>query len=109
MHALLDVNPLIAVLVQEHVHHGDILEWLTEEANLPHGFATCAITQLGAIRIMSSKGYGKPLAAHEVALQLGQVTSKAHRYLGIPMPSDGSVRWKAITSSQSTDAMLLST
>ena len=109
MRALLDVNALIAVLDEEHVHHAQVLEWLGRAANLAHGFATCAITQLGAIRVMSGKGYYKPLETAEVAVQLDALTRKGHRYLGIPVPTDGSIRWKTTRSNQSTDAMLLST
>jgi toxin-antitoxin system PIN domain toxin len=109
MRALLDVDALIALFDEEHVHHGGILEWLGRKENLPHGFATCAITQLGLIRIVSSKVYYRPLSAHEAATQLEQMTRKGHRYLGIPTPCEGMVRWKATLSPKSTDAVLLST
>ena len=109
MRALLDVNALIALLDEEHVHHAEIVGWLTRGENLPHGFATCAITQLGLIRVMSGKSYYRPFATHEAAAQLEQITRKGHRYLGIPMPCEGSVRWKVTASAQSTDAMLLAT
>ena len=109
MRALLDVNALVAVLDEEHVHHAEILGWLTRAENLPHGFATCAVTQLGLIRVMSSKGYYRPVPTHEAAAQLEQITRKGHRYLGIPAPCEGAVRWKAAGSAQSTDALLLAT
>jgi len=109
MRALLDVNALIALLDEEHVHHAAILDWLGRIENLPHGFATCAITQLGAIRVMSGKGYYKPVETQEVAVQLQGLTRKGHRYLGIPAPSEGTIRWKATRANQSTDATLLST
>ena len=109
MRALLDVNSLIALLDEEHVHHGEILEWLTRTDNLQHGFATCAITQLGLIRVMSSKGYYRPVAPHDAAAGLEQITRKGHRYLGIPAPCEGAVRWKATGSAHSTDATLLAT
>lgn len=109
MRALLDVNALIALFDQEHIHHGEILEWLSREENAVHGFATCAITQLGLIRIVSSKVYYRPVTTREAATQLEQMTRKGHRYLGIPMPCEGSIRWKTTSSAQSTDATLLST
>ncbi len=109
MRALLDVNALIALLDEEHVHHAQILGWLGRNENLPHGFATCALTQLGAIRVMSGKGYYKPLGTEEVATQLDGLTRKGHRYLGIPAPSERSIRWKTSRSTQSTEAVLLST
>ena len=109
MRALLDVNALIALLDEEHVHHGPILEWFAKEENLVHGFATCAITQLGAIRVMSGKGYFKPLQTQEIAIQLEALTRKGHRYLGIPEPCKEAIRWRSTVSHQLTDATLLST
>jgi predicted nucleic acid-binding protein len=109
MRALLDVNGLIALLDEEHVHHDKILAFLTAPENLADGFATCGITQLGAIRVMSGKGYYKPVETEEVAGQLQGLTRKGHRYLGIPAPTEGAIRWKATRSNQATDATLLST
>ncbi len=109
MRALLDVNALIALLDEEHVHHVAILGWLSSDETLPHGFATCAISQLGSIRVMSGKGYGKPFEPHEVASMLELLTRKGHSYLEIPAPCKSAVRWKATRSAQSTDATLLST
>ena len=109
MRALLDVNALIALFDEEHVHHGETLEWLGRKENVTHGFATCAITQLGLIRIVSSKVYYRPVPPNEAATQLEQLTRKGHRYLGIPTPCEGMVRWKATPSANSTDAVLLST
>ena len=109
MRALLDVNALIALLDEEHVHHAKILAWLGRAENLAHGFATCAITQLGAIRVMSGKGYYKPVRTEEVAGQLEGLTRKGHRYLGIPAPAERTIRWKATRAIRSTDAVLLCT
>ena len=109
MRALLDVNALIALLDEEHVHHDRILEWLSRTENLAQGFATCAITQLGLIRVMSSKGYLKPVGTHEAATRLERITRKGHRYLEIPAPCESSVRWTTTRSAQSTDATLLAT
>ena len=50
MVGLLDVNVLIALLVPEHEHHATALEWFTIEAG-QHGWATCAVTELGVIRV----------------------------------------------------------
>jgi uncharacterized protein len=47
---LLDVNVLVASLVPEHEHHAAALEWFTTEA-APQGWATCAVTELGVIRV----------------------------------------------------------
>lgn len=50
MVSLLDVNVLVALLVPEHEHHTPAQEWFAEEA-ARHGWATCAVTELGVIRV----------------------------------------------------------
>ena len=50
MAALLDVNVLVALLVHEHQHHGVALNWFSNEA-AAMGWATCAVTELGVIRV----------------------------------------------------------
>jgi uncharacterized protein len=109
MRALLDVNGLIALIDEEHVHHDKILAFLTAPEHLAEGFATCGITQLGAIRVMSGKGYYRPIPSQEIALHLERLTRRGHRYLGIPEPCSGAIRWKSTPSAQSTDATLLAT
>ncbi len=109
MRALLDVNALIALMDEEHVHHSTLHEWLNREDVLPHGFGTCAITQLGCIRVMSGKGYPKPLEPEDIAAKLMLLTRKGHRYLDMPSPNEASIRWEAVKSAHSTDATLLAT
>ena len=50
MVGLLDVNVLVALLVPEHQHHNLAAEWFGQEA-VRHGWATCAVTELGVIRV----------------------------------------------------------
>jgi len=47
---LLDVNVLVALVVPEHQHHNLAAEWFGQEA-ARHGWATCAVTELGVIRV----------------------------------------------------------
>ena len=69
MRALLDVNVLIALHDQDHVHHRQAARWLTQHAKL--GWASCPITQNGCLRIMSQPGYpnAQPLAVLLAMLQ----------------------------------------
>jgi toxin-antitoxin system PIN domain toxin len=48
--SLLDVNVLVALLVPEHEHHARAQQWFATEA-VVNGWATCAVTELGAIRV----------------------------------------------------------
>lgn len=49
MIGLLDVNVLVALVVPEHQHHDAALTWYTGDRN--EGWATCAVTELGVIRV----------------------------------------------------------
>ena len=50
--ALLDVNALVALAWDSHVHHSTIRAWFA--ANSPHGWATCPITESGFVRVSSN-------------------------------------------------------
>ena len=53
--ALLDVNVLIALHDQQHVHHAMAAEWFA--AHAAQGWASCPLTQNGVLRIMSQPAY----------------------------------------------------
>ncbi len=72
MRALLDVNVLIALLDSNHVRHEVAGRWL--EGNIQHGWATCAITQNGCLRIMSQTAYPHTLPVALVADLLQDAT-----------------------------------
>jgi toxin-antitoxin system PIN domain toxin len=68
MRALLDVNVLIALLDEDHVHHERSREWLRQ--NIRRGWASCPITQNGCVRIMAQPAYPNPLPAPAVIERL---------------------------------------
>lgn len=72
MRALLDVNVLIALLDRQHGHHEAARRWL--EDNIEHGWASCAITQNGTLRIMSQPKYANPWRIGEIAAALTDLT-----------------------------------
>lgn len=47
--ALLDVNALVALAWDSHIHHARIREWFTANATL--GWATCPLTEAGFVRV----------------------------------------------------------
>jgi toxin-antitoxin system PIN domain toxin len=53
--SLLDVNCLIALLDQDHVHHTTMARWFRSHS--VKGWATCPITENGLIRVMSLPRY----------------------------------------------------
>ncbi len=79
--ALLDVNVLIALLDADHLHHARASTWLAE--NIAAGWASCAITQNGCVRIMSQPGYPNALPAAGVAQRLREATA-TERHLFVP-------------------------
>lgn len=54
--ALLDVNVLVALFDPDHVHHEVAHDWFTDHRR--HGWATCAVTETGLLRVVSRPGYG---------------------------------------------------
>ncbi len=50
--ALLDVNALVALAWDSHVHHAAIREWFS--ANDAAGWATCPVTESGFVRVSSN-------------------------------------------------------
>lgn len=76
MRALLDVNVLVALLEAEHVDHHRAREWMT--AQIAHGWASCAITQNGFIRVVSQPKYPKPLAISDAIERLRRAAATEH-------------------------------
>ena len=65
--ALLDVNVLLALLDSDHVDHDRAHNWLDNE--IAGGWASCAITENGFVRIVSQPRYPSPVTPTE-AVQL---------------------------------------
>ncbi|HEY9066581.1 MAG TPA: TA system VapC family ribonuclease toxin [Burkholderiaceae bacterium] len=83
--ALLDVNVLIALLDVDHLHHGRATRWLAE--HLAFGWASCAVTQNGCVRIMSQPAYPNSLPAARVAERLREATLTVHHLFVPEAPS----------------------
>jgi uncharacterized protein len=77
--ALLDVNVLIALLDPDHASHEAGMSWFAKHA--PAGWASCPITQNGCVRVMSSRGYPKPLPPQAVMRRLAEACEdKLHEF-----------------------------
>jgi uncharacterized protein len=74
--ALLDINVLLALLDADHVDHVSAREWIA--ANIEQGWASCAITQNGFVRIISQPRYPSPVAPAEAIQRLKQATGSQH-------------------------------
>ncbi len=60
---LLDINVLLALLDSDHVDHRRAHDWL--EGGIEDGWASCAITENGFVRIISQPRYPSPISPAE--------------------------------------------
>ena len=74
--ALLDVNVLLALLDADHVDHARATDWL--DAEISAGWATCALTENGFVRILSQPRYPSPVSPAEAVALLGQACAGHH-------------------------------
>ena len=109
MIALPDVNVLIALLDENHVHHSAASDWF--RSNLEQGWATCPLTQNGCIRILSQPRYSNPLSITEVTNGLRAVTDiESHQFISddVSLLDQGLVNVSSISNHrQLTDIYLL--
>lgn len=73
MRSLLDVNVLLALLDSDHVDHRTARAWLERE--IEHGWASCAITQNGFLRVISQERYPSPVSVDVAAQRLRSATA----------------------------------
>jgi toxin-antitoxin system PIN domain toxin len=74
--ALLDVNVLIALLDSDHTDHRLARDWIGAE--IAHGWASCAITQNGFVRVVSQPGYPAPVSPSEAIDRLQAAAATPH-------------------------------
>ena len=80
---LLDVNALIALGWDSHHHHKAMVAWFNRHAR--EGWATCAITQAGFVRVLSQPAVAKEaLSIAKLAESLAHnLAHQAHRLLAL--------------------------
>lgn len=77
---LLDVNVLIALLWPAHEAHGRAQRWFAKNAD--QGWATCAMTEAGFVRIVSNPAFSRRVVSPRDALEVldGSLQHRAHRF-----------------------------
>jgi toxin-antitoxin system PIN domain toxin len=77
---LLDVNVLIALLWPPHEAHRRAQRWFAKNAE--QGWATCAITQAGFLRVVSNPAFSPRGVSPRDALEVlqGSLQHRAHRF-----------------------------
>lgn len=93
--ALLDVNVLIALCDGHHIHHTQASEWFAAHAT--RGWASCALTQNGVIRIMSQPTYPNARPIGEVIHQVRTMCASQYHHF---WASDFSITDEAIIAHQ---------
>lgn len=78
--ALLDINILTALLWPTHEHHDAAHQWFARRARAP--WATCSLTQLGFVRIVSNPAFSRDaLSPLEALALLGEnLAHPAHEF-----------------------------
>jgi uncharacterized protein len=107
--ALLDINVLLALLDSDHVDHDRAHDWLDDE--IAAGWASCAITENGFVRILSQPRYPSPVSPAQAIDLLSRACDSSHHAF---WPCDVSVleaqvvdRSRLHSPRQVTDAYLL--
>lgn len=108
MRSLLDINVLIALLDSAHVHHWQATEWLGGE--IENGWASCPITQLGCVRIMSQPAYPNAQPTAQVAMRLAAATRGPHHEFwpaNLDALGADDIRWNSVLASRHVTALYL--
>ncbi|MBC7678240.1 MAG: PIN domain-containing protein [Pseudorhodobacter sp.] len=74
--ALLDVNVLLALLDSDHADHAGATAWL--DRDIVGGWATCAITENGFVRVLSLPRYPSPVSPTIAMDLLGAACDGGH-------------------------------
>lgn len=96
MTVLLDANVFIALLVEDHVHHGAAENWFV---GMSGNFATCPITQGSLIRLLIREG--QPASAAREILS-GTTADPRHEFWPdevsyIDVPTQGIIGHRQVT------------
>ena len=104
---LLDTNVLLALAWPNHQHHAQAHAWFAATAK--KGWATCALTQLGFIRLSANPAFtASAVSPQEAATLLRHWTRlKTHRFWTSPAADNPVIYARAIGAQQVNDAWLV--
>ena len=107
---LLDVNVLVALLDEAHIHH-TVAQNLIAQPKLK--IATCALTENGVLRVLNLPGYSSygPAGFEAVRTQLAQLCQDMdHEFwpCDVTLKDDSKIDWSRVMGhNQITDVYLL--
>ena len=107
--ALPDVNVLVALFDPAHAHHDEAHRWFG--ANRKRGWATCAVTINGCIRVLSNPRYPTVSATPaEIAIRLRELcVSRDHHFWqdSVALTEPSIIRWSRVRGHQSITGVYL--
>lgn len=107
--ALLDVNVLLALLDSDHIDHHRAHAWL--DRHIDAGWASCAITENGFVRVISQPRYPSPITpAHAIELLSRAVAGAQHEAWACDvslLDAEAVDRTRVLGPKQVTDVYLL--
>lgn len=71
--SLLDINVLLALLDADHVDHASAWTWF--DAEVKSGWASCALTENGFVRIITQPRYPSPIGTAQAVALLSDAAS----------------------------------
>ncbi len=110
MRLLLDVNVLVAIFDEAHIHHAVALNLVTQPKLK---IATCALTENGVLRVLNLPGYSSygPAGFESVRMQLAQMCKDTdHEFwpCDISLRDESKIDWSRVMGhNQITDVYLL--
>ena len=109
MRALLDVSVLLALFDQNHLEHRRARGWL--EAESAYGWASCAVSQNGFLRIVSQPRYPNAISPRAAFDLLSEATETSHHafwgFSNSVLDPDLVDRGRVLGARQITDTYLL--
>lgn len=105
--ALLDTNVLLALAWPNHQYHAEAHKWFGAQSG--HGWATCAVTQLGFIRLSANPAYTPaPVSPQDAASLLERLLRhKSHRFWPSPSAAAPAIYSRTLGHQQVNDAYLV--
>jgi hypothetical protein len=105
--ALLDTNVLLALAWPNHQHHAAAHRWFRAEAR--HRWASCAVTQLGFVRLSSNPAYTPAAVRPQQAAALLRelISHKEHHFWPSPEAGKAAIYLHTLGHQQVNDAYLV--
>lgn len=105
--ALLDTNVLLALAWPNHQSHDVAHEWFRAQSR--HGWASCAVTQLGFVRLSSNPAYTPSAVTPQQAATLLRelLAHKRHAFWPSPAADSAALYLRALGHQQVNDAYLV--